>query len=614
VSDQHEQEPGGGPGRRDHDPEAGMIRLPGRDEAADDLSLTTASGRRIVQAAWDAGAWIIAAPVASYLRYDGQLPDGGLQQALALGALAAVLQVLIGYSLTLYRGRYRVGSFDEVFGLTVTVGIVTALGFIFRIALQAPGAARSVPLIAGALALGLMLGGRFTLRVYRQRFAISKDGARTLVYGAGDSGEQLVEQMLRDPQARYTPVGFLDDDPGKRHLHMHGQRVLGTGKDLETAVSRTGAETLVVAITGVSSPTLLDLDRRCQSLGINLRVIPSTSEIVDGAVKLGDISHVTEEDLLGRRPIETDEAGIREFIEGKRILITGAGGSIGSELARQVHRYAPAAVFLLDRDESGLHSTQLSIDGRGLLTSELLLLADIRDTERMDEVMQMARPDIVFHAAALKHLPLLQMHPEEGRKTNIEGTKNVLQAAHRAGVAAFVNISTDKAADPTSVLGQTKLMTERLTASMAPEPTPYGPSRYLSVRFGNVLGSRGSVLTAFRHQIAHGGPVTVTHPDVTRYFMTIPEAVHLVLQAALIGDHGEVLILDMGEPVRIDDVARQMIEKSGRQIEIVYTGLREGEKLDEVLVSQHESTERRRHALISHTRANPITADQPAFE
>jgi dTDP-glucose 4,6-dehydratase len=228
--------------------------------------------------------------------------------------------------------------------------------------------------------------------------------------------------------------------------------------------------------------------------------------------------------------------------------------------------------------------------------------------------MQQARPDIVFHAAALKHLPLLQMHPEEGRKTNVEGTRNVLEAAHRAGVAAFVNISTDKAADPTSVLGQTKLMTERLTASMTPEPTPYGPSRYLSVRFGNVLGSRGSVLTAFRHQIAHGGPVTVTHPDVTRYFMTIPEAVHLVLQAALIGDHGEVLILDMGEPIRIDDVARQMIEKSGRRIDIVYTGLREGEKLDEVLVSRDEATERRRHPLISHARAMPLGADLPTYD
>ena len=344
---------------------------------------------------------------------------------------------------------------------------------------------------------------------------------------------------------------------------------------------------------------------------VNLRVIPSTSEIVGGAVKLGDISHVTEEDLLGRRPIHTDEAGIREFLEGTRILITGAGGSIGSELARQVHRYGPAFVGMLDRDESGLHATQLSIDGQGLLSSEKLVLADIRDAERMDEVMQAVRPDIVFHAAALKHLPLLQRYPEEARKTNVLGTQNVLQAAHRAGVAAFINISTDKAADPTSVLGTSKLMTERLTASMTPEMTPFGPSRYLSVRFGNVLGSRGSVLTAFRHQIANGGPVTVTHPDVTRYFMTIPEAVHLVIQAALIGDHGEVLILDMGEPVRIDDVARQMIEKSGRDIDIVYTGLRDGEKMDEVLVSVDETAEHRRHPLISHTMAVPLDAGVP---
>jgi FlaA1/EpsC-like NDP-sugar epimerase len=591
--------------------QAGEQRAPGHPEGGVPMVHRPVTARRAAQAAWDAAAWLVAAPVAALLRYDGNLPDDGLTRALVLGALAAALQVVLGFSVGLYRGRYRIGSFDEVFGVTVTVAAVTALGFAFRLAVQTPGAARSVPLIAGAIALGVMLGGRFALRAYRRELALRRQGDHTLIYGAGDSGEQLVEQMLRAPHGEYTPVGFLDDDPGKRHLHMHGVRVLGTKSDLEDVITTTGATIVVVAIARIDSATLLDLDRRCQALGASLRVIPSTSEIVGGAVKLGDISDVTEEDLLGRRPIETDEAGIREFLDGKRILITGAGGSIGSELARQVHRYSPAAVFMLDRDESGLHATQLSIDGRGLLTSEELVLADIRDAERMDEVMQATRPDIVFHAAALKHLTLLQRHPDEGRKTNILGTQNVLQAAHRAGVCTFVNISTDKAADPTSVLGVTKQMTERLTASMTPEMTPFGPSRYLSVRFGNVLGSRGSVLTAFRHQIAHGGPVTVTHPDATRYFMTIPEAVHLVLQAALIGDHGEVLILDMGEPVKIDDVARQMIEKSGRDIEIVYTGLREGEKLDEVLVSQTESAERRRHPLISHTKAVPLDAELP---
>ena len=563
--------------------------------------------RRMEQAAWDALAWLIAVPLAALLRYEGQIPEGGVARAFALAALCALLQVSLGYAFTLYRGRYKFGSFDEVAGVTLSAGIVTLAALLVRLLLQ-PGFARSVPIIAGAMALGIMLGGRFMVRAYRQRFRFNQNGERTLIYGAGDSGEQLVKLMLSTPDGDYTPVGFLDDDPAKRHLHIGGQAVLGTRADLEHVVARTAAQTLVVAIAHVDSATLLELDRRCTALRINLRVIPSTAEIVGGAVKLGDISHVTEEDLLGRRPIETDEEGIREFLEGKRILITGAGGSIGSELARQVHRYNPAFVGILDRDESAIHAVQLSIDGQGLLSSDNLILADIRDADRMLEVMELVRPDIVFHAAALKHLPLLERYPEEGRKTNVQGTQNVLNAAQAVGVDVFINISTDKAADPTCVLGRTKLMTERMTASIE----PINGERYMSVRFGNVLGSRGSVLTAFRYQIEKGGPVTVTDPDVTRYFMTIPEAVHLVLQAAVIGRHRETMILDMGEPIRILDVARQMIEKSGRDIDIVFTGLRPGEKPAEILVSSGEEIERREHPLIMHTRVEALDMRDPA--
>ena len=257
---------------------------------------------------------------------------------------------------------------------------------------------------------------------------------------------------------------------------------------------------------------------------------------------------------------------------------------------------------MLDRDESALHAVQLSIDGRGLLDSDDLILADIRDSERMLEVMEKVRPDIVFHAAALKHLPLLERFPDEAHKTNVLGTQNVLNACLTVGVNVFVNISTDKAADPGCTLGRTKLMTERMTAGIA----PVNGERFMSVRFGNVLGSRGSVLTAFRHQIAHGGPVTVTDPEVTRYFMTIPEAVHLVLQATVIGEHAETLILDMGDPVKIKDVARQMIEKSGREIKIIYTGLRPGEKPSEVLFGREENAVSKFHPLIFHTRVEPL--------
>lgn len=561
--------------------------------------------RRVIQAAWDGLSWVIAVPVAVLLRFDNNPGPEMLNRALLIGMCLGVFQILLGYLIQAVRGRDIIGSFNEVFTVVSSSAVVALLGMIFIFLASPPSLPRSVPMIAWAIVIGLLLGGRFALRAYRQRSLFSKNGERVLIYGAGDSGEQIVRQMLLDSNAKFTPVGFLDDNPRKRRLRIQGIRVLGNLQGLEKVVRGTRADTIVVAIAGVSAKQLLKLDNRASALGISLRVIPTTSEIVGGAVKLGDITHVTEEDLLGRRPIETDEVAISEFLAGKRILITGAGGSIGSELARQVHRYQPAFVGILDRDESAIHAVQLSIDGQGLLSSDNLILADIRDPERITEVMQLVKPDIVFHAAALKHLPLLERYPEEGHKTNVLGTQNVLHACVAAGTYAFINISTDKAADPINVLGRTKLMTERLTAGIETYPTLLGPSRYLSVRFGNVLGSRGSVLTAFRYQIEKGGPVTVTHPNVTRYFMTVSEAVQLVLQAAVIGDHGETLILDMGDPIKIADVARQMIEKSGREIEIVFTGLRQGEKLDEVLVGAGEASDRRQHQLISHTRVYP---------
>jgi FlaA1/EpsC-like NDP-sugar epimerase len=440
------------------------------------------------------------------------------------------------------------------------------------------------------------------LRSYRQRFKFNKNGELVLIYGAGDSGDQIVRQMLYTKESLYIPVGFLDDDQLKRNLRIHGVRVLGTLTDLEKFVTKFNASTLVVAISGIYAADLLKIDRRCSALNVKLRVIPTTTEIIGKGVKLGDISEVTNDDLLGRRPIKTDGTSIKSFLKGKRVLITGAGGSIGSELTRQVYRYEPSIVGILDRDESAIHEVQLSIDGEGLLTSENLILADIRDKDRIVEIFDTFKPEIVFHAAALKHLPLLERYPDEAHKTNVVGTQNVLAAAAMFEVNTFINISTDKAADPTSVLGRTKLETERLTAQVKTS----GSQRYVSVRFGNVLGSRGSVTTAFRYQIEKGGPVTVTDPEVTRYFMTIPEAVHLVLQAAVLGEHGETLILDMGNPVKILDVAKQMIEKSGRDIKIVFTGLRDGEKLNENLFSANEKSEKRKHPLISHTRIHEV--------
>jgi dTDP-glucose 4,6-dehydratase len=380
---------------------------------------------------------------------------------------------------------------------------------------------------------------------------------------------------------------------------------MGNVDTLEAIVKKFEIRILIVAISGIDSTTLLDLERRCRSLNVNLRVIPTTFEIMSGAVSLTDISEISEDDLLGRRTIRSDDSEISKFISGKRVLVTGAGGSIGSEIVRQIDRYAPASLAMFDRDETALLNLQLSMDGTGLLTQDGLLLGDIRDVDRVNQVFAEFRPDIVFHAAALKHLTTLERFPEEAYKTNVVGTQNILDASVAYGVTTFVNISTDKAADPTSELGKSKLITERFTAGIS----SYS-HKYISVRFGNVIGSNGSFIHTFRQQIKLGGPLTITHPDVTRYFMTVSEAVHLVLQSAIIGKNGETLILDMGEPVRILDIAKHMIEVSKREIDIVFTGLRTGEKLHENLVAPSEVIEVREHPSIMHTRVEPLVKHQ----
>ncbi|MGH3996990.1 MAG: polysaccharide biosynthesis protein, partial [Pseudonocardiaceae bacterium] len=348
---------------------------------------------------------------------------------------------------------------------------------------------------------------------------------------------------------------------------------------------------------------LRDVARRATEAGLAVKVLPSFSEVFRSWVGLSDLRDPDIADLLGRRQIDTDVASIADYLVDKRVLVTGAGGSIGSELCRQIHQFGPAELMMLDRDESGLHSLQLSIHGTALLTSPDTILADIRDAETVQGIFDDRRPQVIFHAAALKHLPMLEQYPTEAWKTNVLGTLHVLQAARSVGVEKFVNISTDKAANPCSVLGQAKRIGERLVAAMALDDE----SSFLSVRFGNVLGSKGSVLTTFAEQLAKGLPITVTDPDVTRFLMTIPEAVQLVIQAAAIGGPGEALVLDMGAPVRIVDVARQLMAIAGRPAPIVYTGLRAGEKMHEELFGDGEDRDRRPwHPAISHVAVPPL--------
>jgi FlaA1/EpsC-like NDP-sugar epimerase len=406
--------------------------------------------------------------------------------------------------------------------------------------------------------------------------------------------------MRYDPNGHYLPVGVIDDDPGKRRMRFYGVPVLGNRNDIAAQVNRTGATTVVFAVANAAAELVRDIRDLAAEAGAEFLVVPSVTELMDREINVRDLREPEVTDLLGRRQIDTDLDSIAGYLTGKRVLVTGAGGSIGSELCRQIHRFAPAELMMLDRDESALQAVQLSLDTQAPLTDPSLLLASLRDADRVREIFLTRRPHVVFHAAALKHLPLLERYPGEAVKTNILGTLNVLSAA--TGVERFVNISTDKAADPVSVLGYSKRITERLTAYVA----RHSPGTFLSVRFGNVLGSRGSVFTTFSAQIAGGGPVTVTHPDVTRYFMTIQEAVHLVIQAAAIGRDGEALVLEMGEPVRIAEVARQMVSLAPHPVEIRYTGLRPGEKLSEVLFGAGETDVRPLHPLISHVEVPPL--------
>lgn len=551
---------------------------------------------------WDALSWILAVAGLALTRYDLVLSPRHVQFVLWYSASAIVLQLLIGYATKFYRGRYSVGSFEEALWLAVlTLGVGFGLAVVFGIASQ-PGYPRALTVTVPVIALVLMAAGRFLLRTISQRSRQGQDTEPVIVYGAGNAGQQLGRLLAFDPDAPYEIVGYIDDDSTKRNLHISGAKVLGGRDRLVEAARSRGVTTVIVAIPTADRNLMRDISRISDEAGLKTLVMPPTRDIVGGKVQLSNLHELDVTDLLGRAQVKSDLGAISEYLSGKVVLVTGAGGSIGSEIARQVHRFGPKELVMLDRDESGLHGVQLSIFRQGLLDTPNMVLCDIRDAEAVDKVFEAHRPDVVFHAAALKHLPLLEQYPLEGWKTNVLGSLNVLKAARKYGVQRYVNISTDKAADATSVLGKTKRLAEELTSFFAHETG----RNYLSVRFGNVLGSRGSMLFTFTQQIEAGGPVTVTHPDITRFFMTIPEACELTVQAGAIGKPGDVLVLDMGEPIRILDVARNLIARSGKDVQIVFTGLRPNEKLDEALFSGDEERSATAHELISRVSVPPL--------
>jgi FlaA1/EpsC-like NDP-sugar epimerase len=558
---------------------------------------------RAVRYGWflvDLACTVLAAFAAAWVRYD-------LDAAMATGSEIAIFGLLAAliYSVTgLFVGPYRIGhvrgSFEETVDIARAMTLAALVLAILRLALGVPDIPRSLPFTTPIFALLGMFTLRFVVRSWRWgRQPVREQDVRAIVFGAGHMGRQLVRSLHRDTSEgdRYVPVALLDDDHGKRRLSIDGLRVAGTRDDITAVAERTQAKALIIAATTMDGGDLREISELARLAGLDVLILPPVNQLFH-APRGADLRHLNLEDLLGRQRIELDQTAIRNSIAGKRVLVTGAGGSIGSELCRQIDRYGPAKLVLLDRDESAMHSAQMSMTGRALLDDGTLALCDIRDPNALRVIFEREQPQVVFHAAALKHLTLLEQFPAEAWKTNVLGTLNVLEAARAVGVETFVNVSTDKAAWPSSVLGYSKRLAERLTASFA---TTSNDETYVSVRFGNVLGSRGSVITAFTAQIERGGPVTVTHPDVERFFMLIPEACQLVLQASAIGADGEVMVLAMGKPVKIVEVARTLIEMSGKHnVEIQYTGLRPGEKLSEQLFTPGEEIQTSEHPLVSH--------------
>lgn len=554
----------------------------------------------------DGSFWAFAVVFTVWLRYQYDTVQAFTMDTWAAAGIAFSLHILAGLFFGPYLVTHVRGSFEEVVAVARAV-LIAGLGLLaYAAAFSEASLPRSIPALAGATALTAMLAARLVLRSWRSNRASRKQAdSRVIVFGAGIAGKRLVHNLTFD-ESSFRPVALVDDDKGKRKVKYDGVRVRGDRHQIPRIATKYEATHLVVAIPSADAALMRDARDIADECGLKLKVLPAIDQILHGDPRATDLRDIDLEDVLGRRPVQLDQEAIHGQLNGRVVLVTGAGGSIGAELCRQIAKFSPSRLILLERDESALHTTQLALTGRGLHEGDDLMLADIRDLATMRRLFQKARPDVVFHAAALKHLSLLEKYPLEAWQTNVLGTLNVLTASAESGVGTFVNISTDKAAAPTSVLGYSKRIAERFTADFARTQ----PGRYVSVRFGNVLGSRGSVIPAFTEQIRQGGPVTVTHPDVERYFMLIPEACQLVMQAASMGRDGEVMVLDMGSPVKIAEVAQTLIGISGKHhVSIVYTGLRAGEKLSEDLFTPGEQRHPTEHPLVSAVHVPPLSPD-----
>lgn len=545
----------------------------------------------MVPAAWLGALW---------LRFNmGAVEEPFVQAALQALPLVMIVQGAFFWYFGLYRGVWRFASLPDLVRIIKAVFVGTAAAAVALFLLtRLHEIPRSIfPLYGLLLVMGLG-GPRLIYRWFKDHRLYALGGRRVLLVGAGGAGDMMVREMLRDPQHTYAPIGFVDDNPRKKGREIQGVRVLGTSRDIPDLVESHGVEAIVIAIPSATKEQMQAIVSQCEKAGVPFRTLPPMEEIVTGQPTLKELREVSIEDLLGREPVSLDWSGIRAGLAGRKVLVSGGGGSIGAELCRQIAKLRPRSLMILEQSEFNLFQIESELRAS---FPELRLescLADVVDPVAVDHLVDRFHPDVVFHAAAYKHVPMLQHQAREAARNNILGTRVLAEAADRVGTECFVLISTDKAVNPANVMGASKRVAEIFCQNF----NARSQTHFITVRFGNVLGSAGSVVPIFQRQVRSGGPVTVTHPGMTRYFMTIPEACQLIMQAAAMGQGGEIFVLDMGEPVNIRYLAEQMIRLSGREpgrdIEIVYTGLRPGEKLYEELFHDKEPLSQTTHEKI----------------
>ena len=570
---------------------------------------------RLPQLAADLAIVVAAWFLAFRLRFDTDLPvyyERYLSWEV-IGLVAAIklaIFALFGF----YNRWWRYVSTRDMWGAArgvVAASLVTFLVFSF-FAIHAAEVPRTVWVIDGLLTLAFVAGSRMLARTIIERpqsRSIVARGREVIVVGAGDAAQLMLREMLRTPSLGYTPIGLIDDDPRKKNLRLHGIRVLGTTDELPHLLRDRRPDEVLIAIPSASGEQRARIVEMARAENVTVKTLPGLNELITGDRDLAvQIRPVQVEDLLGREPVEVDLEAIFAYLAGKTVLVTGAGGSIGSELCRQIARAEPQRIVLVDQGESALYDIERELVDERQFAAGVPVLADVRDRNRMRQVFERYRPAVVFHAAAYKHVPLMEANPLESVRNNVLGTRVVADVAIEFGAERFVLISTDKALNPHSVYGQSKTLCEWIVGSHGERDAV--PTRFVAVRFGNVLNSSGSVIPLFRRQIERGGPVTVTDAEMTRFFMTIPEAVALVIQAGAIGGRGRILVLDMGEPIRILDLARNMIRLSGKEpevdIEITFIGSRPGEKIHEELFAEGETWKPTTHPKIVALDVSPV--------